>query len=36
VLFFTPAGQRLMWISAGLVTVGTLWINKLANLDTSR
>ena len=35
-LFVTPAGQRLLWISGGLMIVGTLWINKLANLDTSR
>ncbi|WP_158901531.1 type II secretion system F family protein [Burkholderia sp. L27(2015)] len=35
-LFYTPAGQRLLWISAGLMVFGTLWINKLANLDTSR
>jgi len=35
-LFTTSAGQRLLWISGGLMVVGTLWINKLANLDTSR
>jgi tight adherence protein B len=36
VLFFSPSGQRLLWISGGLMIAGTLWINKLANLDTSR
>jgi tight adherence protein B len=36
VLFFTPSGQRLLWISGSLMIVGTLWINKIANLDTSR
>ncbi len=33
--FLTPAGQGAAGLG-GLVVVGTLWINKLANLDTSR
>ncbi len=36
ILFNTAAGRKLMMIAAGLLFVGMVLINKIANLDTSR